>query len=139
MRTGFLIFIAVPALVGCATARDQAAASMTGGLETLVGQPPAAAIAVLGEPVGSAEWDGREVYGWGDSDMKIITTTFFGYNGRPSSPTYATTMRREAEMYCEIRMMVGPDGLISAWDYFGNLGGCRPYAERLDLLLPAEG
>ena len=120
------------ALSAC-TAHTHASSSLDSSLDALVGQPVDAAIAQLGEPIGSAPAGADLVYGWGYS----YTSSEFSsavpgpvmpadYRGGVFPHPRVTVLKS-----CVIRMTVGADGLIRGWDYQGKRRDCRSWAPPL--------
>ena len=127
------MFASMLALSACATTSQQVSADHGDDLDAMIGQPVDVAVARLGEPIASAPMGSEKIYGWGHG----FTRTEFT-NAAPGWVDAASSQggvfpapRRTVSDSCVIRMIVGANGLIRAWDQQGNDRGCRAYAERL--------
>jgi hypothetical protein len=135
MEFALRIAIVAPTLVlsACATTSQQASSGLDHRLDALVGEPVEVAVARLGEPIAYAQMGSEKVFGWGESFARTEFT-----NAAPSWVDAAAAQggvfpapRRTVPDSCVIRMIVGADGLIRAWDHQGNARGCRAFADRL--------
>ena len=126
-----LFFIAT-GLVGCATCGQ-----LEAGLNALVGRPEQDAFSALGYPSGQQQFAGDKVYVWGQSRNATMfmpqTSTTTGYVG--TTPVYGSTTSMQAipmNFNCTIKVIVDGGGTIKTWEYDGNMGGCKPYIDRLN-------
>lgn len=116
---------------GCATFGQ-----LENGLNLLVGRSESEVFNALGYPDGKQEFGADTVYVWGNSRNTTMflpqTQTTTGYVG--TTRVYGTTTTTRAipmNLSCTIKVIVS-SGLVKAWDYDGNLGGCEPYINRLN-------
>ena len=115
---------------GCATFGQ-----MDKGLDSLVGQKEQVAFDVLGYPDAKNDIGGATVYIWGRQSTGVYyapqTRTTYGNVGGTSytaNTTYYAPQVYSAE--CTIKIIVN-NGIISNYDYYGNLAGCEGFISRL--------
>lgn len=118
-------------VAGCATFGD-----LDSGLAAMVGHHQSDVFAALGYPSSKLDIGGDTVYYWRSSSSQTLflpqTHTTTGYVGlNPVSVTTTQTQAIPIHYACEIKVVVGSDGLVKDWDYEGNLGGCESYINRL--------
>lgn len=125
------LLLAALCLGGCATFGD-----LDKGLASLVGQPAARAIDALGYPSAEQKFGGDTVYVWTASRSGALvmptTNTTSGYVG--STPFYGSTTGTQVipmNGQCSIKIGVGPDGLITRYDWEGNRIGCEGFMKRM--------
>lgn len=132
MKKTILSLLCIATLAGCATFGQ-----LEKGLNGLVGRSEREAFNALGYPNAKQEFGGDVVYVWGRSNSGTIfipqTTSTTGYVG--NRPVYATTTYNQpvaVNHNCTVKVITGANGIVKTWDYEGNLGGCRPYIQRLN-------
>ena len=130
MRVAFIIS-SLTLLGACATT-PQASASLTSGLNAIIGQPVEVAVARLGVPIAAVPTGAGTVYGWG----RAFTSTEAlhpngGFLEANAQGGVFPPPRGTVENSCVIRMIVGADGRVRDWDVRGDQRACRTYADRL--------
>jgi hypothetical protein len=137
MKKTICSFAALALLAGCATFGQ-----LEAGLNSLVGRTEKEAFNALGYPNSKQEFGGDTVYVWGRSNSGTIfipqTATTTGYVG--NRPVYGSTTYNQpmtVNHNCTVKVITGSSGTIKSWDYEGNLGGCRPYIQRLNAYFKA--
>jgi hypothetical protein len=127
------IIAASLALAACATTTQQASADLDRGLNAMIGQPVAVAVARLGQPLGTAPVGADRLYAWGQGfqSAELASPSGSFIDAADAQGGVFPPARRPVENGCAIRAVVGADGLIRGWDHQGNARGCRAYVERL--------
>lgn len=115
------------------------------GLPLLLGEPIERAVDVLGFPNSSMDMAGYKIYVWDNrynSTIPIVTTNTATTTGSVGTiPVYGTTMSTNTNFVpvtyqCQIKLSVDEYGKISRWEYSGNQGGCRYYANGIERIIP---
>ena len=126
-----LLILCLAFLSGCATLND-----LQDGLTSLEGVSQEELFATLGYPDGQMQMDEHTVvYVWGrefQSTYALPTTqNTTGYMGTTDFSMQTTGLQFfPVNNMCSIKYIV-KDGIASQWEYFGNVGGCKPYIERV--------
>lgn len=132
MKKFIVLSFVASLLSGCATFGQ-----MEEGLNALMGHKDETAFNVLGYPSGKQEFGSDILYIWGRNASGNLalpqTTTTYGNVG--TTPFYGTSTSIQNVPYsynCTIKLMANYQGILSHWEYDGNLGGCTPYIQRLN-------
>lgn len=104
------VLLSALALTGCETYSEDHA-RISGTIDSLVGQPVASAISVLGVPSSTAPAGSATIYVWSKDNVY--------YPGVESS------------LGCEIRLMVDQSETITKGNWQGNNYACQELARRL--------
>lgn len=117
-------------LCGCVTTQ------MKEGLDFLVGQPIQAAQARIGFPDGERSIAGQHIYVWATNHVVYLpgstTTTVAGNVGTtPVFGSATTTTLQPMNANCTIQLSADDRGIITAWQWSGNMIGCSQYARAL--------
>ena len=84
------------------------------------------------------------MYEWDNSYSATIplysTSTSNTTGNVGGTPFYGTTTNSNvnyvpAHFHCRIKLQVDSDNIIRRWEYFGNEGGCRYYANGVKRLI----
>lgn len=123
--------VAAVLLAGCVMSR------LNTGLQGLLGADIHEAAARMGYPNSEREMLGDKIYVWSTDSSAVIplpmTTTTTGYVG--TTPVGMTTNSMgfmPAHFHCTVQLAVTPEGKIKSYQYYGNPGGCGPYARMLN-------
>lgn len=118
-------------IVGCVSTAD-----MNAGLQKLDGKPIKEAVRILGYPDSQRMIAGDNVYTWRASRTQTYSTPQIaqtsGYLG--NTPVYGTTTYSSQEsinLHCVLNIATDKKGFIKNYNYSGNRGGCRRYAQIL--------
>ncbi|MCY0855751.1 hypothetical protein [Cupriavidus sp. D39] len=134
-----MAFLAAPLLLTACVTFGQ----MDDGLRKLSGRSIDDAISVLGYPDGERDIAGRHLYVWGNSSTSTVLmpqsqTTYGNVTSNRGYANYSSTSYSSVPVAinqrCEIILEVDYAKRITKWQYQGNLGGCRPYIQRLNEL-----
>jgi hypothetical protein len=107
-------------------------------LDGMKGQPAKTAIDRLGYPSSEGTVAGEKFYIWSASFSQwmpsLSTTTGVGMAGGVPFSYGQTSIGggQTIELDCTIRIFVSSSDAITHGDFRGNVGGCAPYAQRLD-------
>lgn len=121
----------VVAFSGCATFGQ-----LETGLGDLSGQNITTLIEVLGIPSSRTSIsEDTDVYVWGNqqSGSYITPQTYTTTGNIGNTPYYAQTNTFSTQSYnyqCTIKAIVS-NNTATTFEYFGNIGGCDPYIQRL--------
>jgi hypothetical protein len=134
-----LFVVLVLALVsGCAFS------TLNKGLPYLTGEHIDAAVNVLGLPNQQMQVGSYTVYVWDNrysSTIPIYNTTTSTTTGMVGTvPVYGTTTTGTmnyvpVQYQCQIKLQVDSNNIVQRWEYFGNQGGCKYYANRVKRLI----
>lgn len=118
-------------LTGCTTF-----STLDKGLATYIGQSPQVAFRDLGFPSGETQIAGKQVFYWGNSFTTSMPQTSSSrttgtVGGTPFSANTTGTTWSTAEYDCDVRLIVGANGLVEDFDWQGNIGGCDAFARRV--------
>lgn len=83
------------------------------GLTALKGQDASVAYAALGYPDSQIVVDGDTVSSWGNQQAAMLSTG-------------------PATLHCSLKLVIGPDHRVKSYNWNGNFGACRTYADRLN-------
>lgn len=118
------------ALAACATRQ------LNEGLKGLMGQNIQTAVSRLGYPDGQRTMMGNTIYIWSGSHSAAIplmtTSSTSGMVG--GTPVYGTTTNTNwvpVNYNCTIQIATDSDGVIKSYQWSGNEGGCRQYANAI--------
>jgi hypothetical protein len=126
MRSVTIALITLCGLAGCATQGQ-----IRDGLQNLMGQPLAAAIAHFGYPASQMQMGDQTVYRWSSNRTLAIpqynTATTYGNVG--GTPFQATTGGMTTSMMptaCELDISV-QDGLMAQFSFHGQAAACQAF------------
>lgn len=127
----YIIGAALLALSGCTTFSD-----IEAGLGALEGRRIESAFSALGYPDDTIQVGRDTAYVWGNRqsfNLAVPTseTAYGTVGGRTFSATTYGTSYQQVNYQCDIKVVANSSGMIKAWDYFGNVGGCSRYSTRL--------
>lgn len=136
-----LLALCVLALVGCASASfDQ----FNSDLSAMRGRTEQDLFAALGMPDGKMDMnDGSTIYVWGRQQTSTYMTTVpqtstAFINGQMVTMTTNTPQMNTANYQCTVKVSVN-NGRVTGYDYDGNLGGCQPYIDSLNVYIKQHG
>jgi hypothetical protein len=126
-----LLIVSALLLGACTTFSD-----IEQGLGSLEGRKIESAFSALGYPDATLQVGRDTAYVWGNRqsfNLAVPTsqTTYGNVAGTPFSATTYGTSYQQVNYQCDIKIVASPSGVIKAWDYFGNIGGCARYATQL--------
>lgn len=106
------------------------------GLKALMGRDAQTAFNVLGYPSGQQQFGTHTVYYWSlNSSGALImpqTSTVSGYVGNaPVSGSVYSTQVVPVNYSCQIKLVANEAGILTNWEFHGNIGGCESYINRL--------
>ncbi|MBA5203093.1 hypothetical protein H2Y57_05250 [Pectobacterium aroidearum] len=110
---------------------------MDSGLNSLVGKDKSQAFRALGYPDQERQFGDETVYVWANSSTGVALysspQTTYGTVGK--TQFYSTTTQTNAipvEYACKIQVATNSKGIITNYNYDGNMGGCEGYIRRLN-------
>lgn len=131
MKKPIAALVVFTGLTACTTFSN-----METGLGALVGQDAHIAFNVLGYPSGKQEFGQETVYYWSISRSGTLimpqTSTATGWAGTtPVSVTSTQNQFVPVNYTCQIKLVANDSGVLTSWEYEGNIGGCQSYSRRL--------
>lgn len=132
-RPRFLLVVSVAMLLsGCYSTMG----TLKTGLSSLVGQSTEYAFSVLGYPNSQQEFGDKTIYRYGNSTqstMMLPTSQAVSgqVGGTPVSGTITGTQAVPISGECEIILVANASGIVTSYEYDGNMFGCDRYAQRI--------
>ena len=120
-------------LFGC----DTVPKNINAGLRSFVGKDVHKVFAALGYPATQRTIAGDIIYTWSTNsnvpiDLPSVTTTTGNVNGAPFSATTMGTETTELQYRCAIQVITDSTNVVKTFQWEGNYGGCKRYADALD-------
>ncbi|WP_025442277.1 hypothetical protein [Vibrio parahaemolyticus] len=107
------------------------------GLDYMMGESDSVAFNVLGYPSGKQEFGSDTVYYWfiNNSGVVFVPQTSTTYGSVGTTSFYGTTSYSQAvpvNYSCQIKLIADSYGVLTRWEYNGNIGGCKSYIKRVN-------